>query len=552
MKLYEWEIWHTYTSYLKIDQVDLVYTANCLVESGVAYLALHRDGYTVWRGKEGVGKGESVISLSPDGHRDSFRLKYYQEDAPELGEFAAEAWWQACRFRFNELRIFGTSVPMPHPYIRLFLGQFNLVRDEKNQWIRLYPVIMIFESGIVIIEFRTISPGHEISLNDFINSAVNLFREPFDRVDVPPGLSKLATRAWYHSGHMWKFHQRAALLFLERGHDLAVAQKTATEDDGNFKFDLSPLSRSDDPESFEQLSSLALSIFHTLAYVLGRPRKGWGFLFRGQRSIPEIGGFWSGRPHIHLIKFEDQRETALENEDAHGEAFGAIMLRVSGTTPTVARSYLPADSRIFQDYSSYISSALSLWVWSLSGLRQQERWADPNRGHLIYGHQATVELLEYGYMLHRSLLERANDYGHGDEILSARKNLLQFEQDISEASHYGEIRNLLERGWEAMGLKSICARIRESLEIRGSQASIEESRLNERIGRALSILFGLIAVPPISEKVLKPLWNVFQLPRPKSDDQFSLLCISLSLLVVALIVGIVLKDLNRNKKSEKE
>ncbi|HAJ27260.1 MAG TPA: hypothetical protein DCG53_08465 [Syntrophus sp. (in: bacteria)] len=547
MQLYEWEIWHTYTSYIETDEVDLVYLADHSVESGMAYLALHRDGMTVWRVKEGVGKGHTIINSAPGGNHGKFTFTLEPgDDVPELSDFAEEAWWQACHFRLSELRLFGTAMTLPHPYVRLFLGQCNLTRDDECKYIRLYPTIVIFESGVVILEFRTISPDHDVNLSDFITGAVNLFQEPFDSIHVPPALSKLASRAWYHSGRKWKFHQRAALLRLERGHDLAVAQRTSTEDGGDFSFDLAPLSSSDDPEHSEQLSSLALTIFHTVAYIMGRPRKGWRFLFYGQQRIPEIGGFWSGRPHIHLIRFQDQRETAEDNEDAHAVAFRSIMLRSDATNPSLEYSHLPADNRIFQDFSCYISSSLSLWVWSLSGLRQQEPFADANRGHLIYEHQSIVELLEYGYMLHRALLQRVSTYAREDEILSARQDLLKLEQEMAEASPFGEIIHLLERGWNAMGLEAIRSRIRDSLEIRGTYASLRESRLSAKIGRALSILFGLIAVPPIAEHVLKPLWKVLKLPRPTVNEEFSLLLIGVSVSIVAILVLMLLRNMDQN------
>ena len=546
MKIYEWEIWHTYTSFVGTSDIDLEYLAHHLIESEMAYLTFHRDGLTVWRGDSGVGKGISTVTLGPDGRFGKFKLDP-QEHAPNISDFAKEAWWQACYFRFGELRLFGTEMPLPHSYVRAYLGQCDLVMDDQPHPIRIYPTLVVYESGIIIVEFRTISPCDEISHADFIDGAVNLFQLPFDQIRVPPALSKLATRAWYHSKSNWKFHQRAAMIFLERRHDLAVSQLTSVSEAGDFVFDLAPLGKSDDPETYEQLSSLALTIFHTLAFLMARPRKGWSFLFRGQQQIPEICRYWSGRPHIHLTKFQDQRDTAKENEEAHGSVFGTLMLRSSCDDLSVARSHLPPDSRLFQDYSAYISSALSLWVWSLNGLRRQEEWTDPNRGHLIYEHQAIVELLEYGYMLHRALLEQIKTLSQTDEVLVARQGLMELEQEMADSSHFGEIRDLLENGWKAMGLDAVKKRIRDSLEIMEAKTSMEESRVTGKIVRALTILFGLIAVPPIAEQVLKPLWKILELPRPKTDDGFSILLILLSFLLVALIVLLLLRNLDRNK-----
>lgn len=536
MKLQEWEIWHTYTSFLNTSFIDLESAARHLVESGMASLAFHRDGLTIWQDDEGVGEGLSTINLAPDGNGATLHLDPTDELQPDLKEFPLEAWGQACYLRFSEMRLFGSELPLPHPYIRLFLGKSNLVFNENSTKISLYPIVVIFDSGVIIVELRTISPDYEISSNEFISGAINLPQFQFDRIEVSPDLSKLATRAWYHSDRKWKLHQRAALLFLEKDHDIAVSQLTENENSGDFSFEMAPLSSSEDESNFEQMSSLALTIFHTIAYVISKPRKGWDFLVSGQKKIVEVGGYWVGRPHVHLIRFENQKNTAKENEETHKTVFGSMMLRSSGATPDIAQKSLPENNRIFQDYCSYISKPLSLWVWSLDGLQQQEPWNDANRGHLVYEHQSTVELIEYGYMLHRSLLERINELGSTDEVLFVRRSLIELEQQLSEASRYGEIKDLLDQGWAAFGLKAIRSRIKESLDILEAQTSLQESRSNKRLGITLSIIFGLIAVPSTAEKFLKPLWAILDITRPQSDDMFTLLLSFISLIVVAAIV----------------
>jgi len=541
MKLHEWEIWHTYTSYFNTSFVDLEDVARRLVKSGLAYLTFHRDGLTYWQGKDGVGEGISTVNLSPEKHRATISLDPINEDQPELEGFSAEAWGQACYFRFSEKRLFGSELPLPHPYIRVFLGKCNLLIEESSTKINLYPIAIIYASGVIIVEFRTISPDHEIDVDEFISGAVNLFQFQFDRIEVSPSLSKLATQAWYHSNRKWKLHHRAALMFLEKDHDIAVSQLTENEKSGDFTFEMAPLSNSEEQDYFEQMSSLALTLFHTIAFVISKPRKGLKFLIRGQSNIIEVGGYWSGRPHIYLIRFEGQKNTAKENEEAHKALFGSIMIRSSTPEADTALKYLPKNCRVFPDYCSYISGALSLWVWSLNGLKQQEPWKDANRGHLIYEHQATVELIEYVYMLHRSLLEQINKLGNTDEVLFFRRALIELEQQLSEPSHFGEIRNLLKQGWRAFGLTALRNRIKESLAIIEAQTSLKEARTTKRIGITLSIIFGLIAVPPTAEKVLKPIWKMLNIWRPQSEEMFALLLMSISLTFVLFILILLLR-----------
>jgi hypothetical protein len=299
---------------------------------------------------------------------------------------------------------------------------------------------------------------------------------------------------------------------------------------------LAPLGRTDHPDYFEQLSSLALTIYYTLAFMMSRPRERWGFLLFGQRQIAEVGTFWSGRPHVHLLKFQDQMETAKENEDVHSASFKAIMLRCSPDhAPSVPES-LPTNGRLFQDYSSYISNSLSLWVWSLSGLRQQEFWADSNNGHLVYESQAQLELLEYGYMLYRSLLERVSNYADTEDVITLRQDILKLEQQLAEASRFGEVRVLLENGWKSMGLELIRSRIRDFLEVRATEASFMETRLTTKLARRLTILFGILAIPSLANQVLKPLWKVLKLPTFSDKDVFSIFLIGTSSVIILAIL----------------
>lgn len=67
MRLSEWEIWHTYTSYFKPDRLDLLDIATRLVQSGIACLAFDRDGDTFWKGKERIERRYTEVSIGPDG-----------------------------------------------------------------------------------------------------------------------------------------------------------------------------------------------------------------------------------------------------------------------------------------------------------------------------------------------------------------------------------------------------------------------------------------------------------------------------------------------------
>lgn len=539
LEIQEWEVWHTYATYLRVSKIDLDLLGRRLVESGVALCSMLRDGRTYWNSGSSVGSGSTRVDLDTYASRATLNLKRDPGCNAGPNGFAAEAWFQAGNFRFFEQRLFGRDRPLPPAYLRAFLGQCNLIPEgDPRSVIRMYPILMVYEPGVALLELRTIGPESPTSLSDFISGALNLFQHPFDRVEVPPGLSRLATRAYYHSYRKWTLPYRTALIWLERGHDSAVRQLTRFQGEGDFSFDLAPLSG--EKGRSERLNDFALTVFHTVAFVLGRPRSGVGFLLRGQRHTPELGGFWSGRPHIHVIRFKGQCRTASENENRYRDAFNSILLRVAMPRAGAVKSPPLKDLRSFDDYNAYVTSAASLWVWSNLGRQNQEPLADPNRGHLIYEHQAVMELMEYGYMLHRSLLDRAEGYADLDDVFAARRALVKLRQDMSEASYFGEIRELLEHGWAELQLPELRQSIQEALSLRKAETRVSEGRLTARVGRALTVVFGLVAVPGLAQRVVQPLWKLLGVPRPANEAGFETIANAVSLVGVGLIVALLL------------
>ncbi|MHB8652348.1 MAG: hypothetical protein ACYDA9_00560 [Terriglobia bacterium] len=541
LEIYEWEIWHTYSSYLQVQHVDLGFAAWQLVESRVALFAALWDGRTYWSSGMDVGSGKAVMDRDPYADHATFTHVPDPGCTVPLAGFALEAWGQACKFRFSEQRVFGEDRPLPPPYVRVFLGQCDLIsKGSPPSCVRLYPVLLIYDSGVVLLELRTISPERPTPLDQFVSNSENMFQQPFARIEVPPGLAKLATRAYYHSQQL-RFDRRALLLWLERRHDLAVDQLTRRQKAGDFTFDLAPLSGADGDHPCEYLHTFALTLFQTVAFVLGRSRRGLAFVMLGPKRTPELGDFWSGRPHMYLTRFAGQRDTATENHLCHGEAFGCIFLRVPNAEGAIAKRYLPEDARIFEDYSAYISSHATLWVWSRNGIDQNFRWADPNRGHLIYERQAVVELLEYGYMLHRGLLERIDTYADADDVMAARKEVLRLQQHMEEVSPSGEIRDLLHRGWDQMGVPKLLSRIQEGLGLRETETRTVEARSAARAGQALTILFGLMAVPALAGQVIQPLWELLNIPHPHDIRLFMTIANVISLVGVGGIVGFLVR-----------
>jgi len=546
MKLKEWEIWHTYTSYVLNNYIDLETLAYNLVKHQIGYVALHSNGLTYWRNGDKVGKGYSKIEIAEEYDRGKVKIEPIDDSQSELKDFSLEAWYEACYLRFCEKRVFGSDeLPFPHNYIRVFLGQCNFIKQETVQKVKLYPIAIVYETGVVIIEMRSISPDNKIDVDDFINRSVNLFRFQFDQINVSPGLSKYSTIATYRSFLNTNIFKRIQIHKLFQKYQTKVDNRVYIEESGDFNFELAPLFIPFYEEDAFSFSSLAHVIFQTIAFFVSKPIFGFYHIILGQKKVVKVGNYWSGRPHIHITQFDGQKSKASENEKKYRKEFGSIMMRISNVDPEIAKNNLPIDTRLMEDYNSYINRGLSLWVWSLEGLKSQEEWKNPNQGYLIYEHQALVELIEYLYSLHRSLLEQINNIGNNNKVLAYRRLLVSIEEQITDATPFGEIKTFLENGWKAYGLYELKENIRESLEISEAENSLKEGRKYRRLAISLTILFGLFAIPLNAEKIINQIWDIFNLCPLDNKEIFLLIIYSVPIVGILIVLWFIIRIFRR-------
>lgn len=542
MILTESEIWYTYSTYLVGGVPDLNIAAKLLVESGLAFCAMHRDGETHWKAKDGgVRAGITRINVKGKGDHATLRLDPHDSVEPDYADFAMEAWYQCARLRYAEIRLFGEDYCAPPPYIRAFLGECELIDsdEEVTRIMTCYPVVKLYESGVLIVEMRTIL-ARPFEIGEFIDEYLNVHTRRFDDIGVPPALSRIAPRAYdsyAHPGRSMK--SRVSVWALESGHDKAVDQLTEINESGDFAFESAPLPSSHSEGKQETLLSLLLTIFEVISFTVSDPRKGFQLLLRGQRKLIARGGYWQARPHIHILKFEDQAGTTAQNEARHRNALNQIFLSTSEKPGSNAANELPDNARLFEDYGAYVAPQAIVWMWSGQGIDRERKWQDPNRGHLVYPNQACAEMLEYGYMVHRSLSESILSAATSRDVTKLRRTVLDLGSGLRQSSHFGEIAKLLENGWRAMRLDDLKKDINEGLAIRESETRSSETRATETIGRRLTIVFGMVAIPTLATEVVSPLWDLFGIWRPSNPSAAKLFIIVVaSLPVMVLIVGI--------------
>jgi len=285
-------------------------------------------------------------------------------------------------------------------------------------------------------------------------------------------------------------------------------------------------------------ADLAHTIIYAAGIAISELRNGVRLILFGQKKPLRLGDYWMGRPHVYIIQHRDQQDTAQKNEDKFGGAYGWIMARIAGKEPKKGRRFLPENMRSFGDYGAYIASQGTLWVWSKSGLHEDEGEAEQKQDTLIYEQQMQCEVLDYGYMLHRSIKGIAEQYGTAKRVLQARHDLANLETQMAETSVYGEIRDLLANGWLAMGINHLRKAISEILELKQAETSMIERRRSTHWRMILTIVFGLIAVPTLAIEVVKPFWSLFNLWKPENANAAHLFFILVALLLVLIILAI--------------
>jgi hypothetical protein len=538
----QWEIWYTFSTYLKVRVSNLEALSKLLVESEIADCCVVSSGETFCRTDDGIVSGITVLELSGDLKKASAQFKTNSVEAANFTQYARETWLIGVQFLYGEARQISQGREFPTPHLRAFLKPIKLVKQEERIT-SLYPVIVLYQSGVLLVEFRLIAPDDSVELSDFICNYVNIQKYDYDVAIVPTAISVLAPEAYqYYSHPKTNIFQRLDLLEKKKKQKKVIQTLSRKVEFGDFKFEVAPLFGT---EKKETITSVAQTLFTIVGFVAKIPISSIDLLVKGIPQLPEVGGYWIGRPHIHLVQHSNQLYASSDNEELNKKFFSQILARVPEANGHGDFSiYLPPDSRRFEDYAAYITSAATLWVWSKSGLENQKQWMDLNRGNLIYEHQVQVELLEYGFILYKSLVEKSKTLKEYPDILAIRRELTELKSEMLETTPYGEVRDLLSKGWEQMNIEAMQSQISENLSILESEIKFIESKQGDNF-RVFLTVFGLIASASLAKSVVGPFWKALSLWLPSNENWAELFLVGISAVLITFIVLFLKRSIYR-------
>jgi hypothetical protein len=534
LTIQSWQIWHVYSTYLPGRIENIHQAAGDLVDANLVDASMVSDGTSVWRANDGgIGIGETTVDPSALGKRASIRFPN-----PLPPPFALEGLFVGGYMRYGEQYAFGEESPVP--YVRAILGECRLEKGGHST--TLYPVLKLYETGVLLVELRVFAPAAKTELDDFIVRFENLGMDNFERAYVPPAIARLApfTQVETSKNPLRRISQAIAVWM----HASVVDERTTQEDAGDFVYALCELPIATGSE--ETLSDLARTIANVVGYVVSRPRHGIPLILRGQRPILSTGD-WSGRPHIYLLSFDGQKDSAAENESKFRAALGCILARV----PIIAagEKFMEPNLRLFDDYGVYMNRAVRLWVYTPSASVVPEGLHDdPNAGNIVYQQQAVAELLEYAYALHARLAETARDsLSDPREIARLRVHLAELPSAIDRHMHAGEIRDLLRQGYVQMGISEMKEEISSLLDAKNDLVSYEEGQRASIWSTLLTFVFGLLAVPSIATDILTPVWKVMRWRHPTDPDYEKVFFIGIAVALVTVFLLTIRRVLFRKR-----
>jgi hypothetical protein len=298
----------------------------------------------------------------------------------------------------------------------------------------------------------------------------------------------------------------------------------------------------------ETFSTLALLVMRVTGYIAAGsakgPRRHLSVVIGGAGQRNELIDFWSGRPHTHVFRFAAQSDSAAENERRFGDDFASILARMRLDRPIPPSLELPQSSNALDEVGSYIGIGGTLWVHGRKSLSSDlSNIGRENRGMHVHENQAKVELLEYGLALHRRIAHRALATHRSPSnalapLLQAQQDLAEFELSLHDTGAFGEIRALLERGWEAFGLPQLRRRIGDVLRVRYELGALRRGSSVTRWTSVISLVAGVLTAPPLADVVVRPLWSLMGLHRPANDNAFSLLTAGVAFAGVSILLAI--------------
>ncbi len=422
MQITKWEIWKTYSTYTDrtFNIRDLKKLSEILVENNIVTSIFSSEGNVIWK-DEGKIKKDNIFDMN------SLSINLYLLN--KLPDYIAEGISQFYLMWNSEERIL-KNMHFDYPYIKGFLSPIN-VTFTSGHTKTLYPQLTIYNTGILNLSFRIISPepAFNYELNSFIYNEVNSSNLKIKDLEMPYEL-------------------------LEYLKDLKIEdleKNKITIEMGSFEHTFVKL------DYFENLMDLNQFLISVISIHISKKF----------RKFDYYNNFWLYSQSIYLLDYKNQpyhKEDIIEN---FRENLIQILYRLPFLFDVNFSKELPKDLRELNLYSLFIIKGMSLWVSSKDELEKTKD--DINNEKKIYEKQVLVEAINHFNLLVNKIYEisyyKNENY---EDIVKLQEYLINFERffKTSYLSNFGEINHILNYCYEELEWEELIKLSNELLDIK--------------------------------------------------------------------------------------
>lgn len=448
MQITKWEIWKTYSTYTNrtFNYSELKEISEILVKNNLVTSILMSDCSIIW--KDGKKVKEDQI----------FDFNYSQILAllNKLPGYAAEGIHQFYLMWKSEERIL-KDLHYDFPYIKCFLSPIMVTFTPDHTKI-LYPQLTIYDTGILNLTFRIISPDkYNYEINNFIYNEINSNNLKIKEVKFPYEI--LENLKYLEIDELEKNKETIKLEPFE--HDFVKLY------------------------DFENLLDLTQFLIQVISFQISKKF----------RKIDYYNNYWLYSQSIYLLDYKNQPYHKEEILDNFREYLIQIMYRLPFLFDVNFSKELPKDLREINQYCLFIIKGMSLWVSSKDELEKFKD--DINNQSKVYEKQVLVEAINHFNLLANKLYEISYHNGNYDEAIKLQKELINFQRlfKTTYVSNFGEINHILNYCYEELEWGELITLSNELLDI-------EKNHQNNRRSDNIQYSVILLAIVTLCSQLL--------------------------------------------------
>ena len=261
MDIKDFDIWYIYSSYFDKENINLQKIAKNFIELDCAQIVLDLDRNIYWKNEKEKVKIDKIKAI---GNFENYTLEF-PEDLKEKQhiEFA----YQGAQMIINSQNLLNDYLYDFCNYIRIYCAPYYLHNSDNDFTVSLYPQIKIFENGIVQIIFRKIGPDENISIDNFVNDYINLYKHYFSEIWIPRGFITIDSFINGEYGNKIKLFPKKQINLLNKISEIYKNKSVKSSDDFEFEIVKLPFEKDNIDKMTFNFDFIINQIFDVISYL---------------------------------------------------------------------------------------------------------------------------------------------------------------------------------------------------------------------------------------------------------------------------------------------